>query len=185
VSQPFLITGLPRSRTAWWSQLATTRNSLCIHEPTPHLKDFDALKRLWTSVHYDYVGMSDAALGFQISRILTEIEPRTLIIHRRLEDSLISFQNFMQDDSFDAGRATVHLNRLSGCLNAVERHPLVRVVAYDQLNDVETVKHLFHWLLYGHADLSRVEPMMRLNVQVRQVAAVREAKIKHSGWHLA
>lgn len=185
MSQPFFITGLPRSRTAWWSQLTTTVASLCHHEPTPHLKDFDALKALWTHQQWPYVGMSDAALGFQISRILEEIEPRTLIVERSVEDVKRSFLKFISGVDLQGFEVTVHLNKLAARLDAAKSHPLVKVVPYAKLNDVETVKFLFHWLLRGQCDLSRVDTLMRLNIQVTRDAALLEAKMKHSGWHLA
>ena len=92
-TQPFFVCGLPRSRTAWWSVVASTPYSVCLHEPAKDCKTFEELKERWLSLPV-YRGISDSGLAFQMGRIMQEIEPRTLIVDRDPNDVLASFRRY-------------------------------------------------------------------------------------------
>lgn len=74
----FLITGLPRSRTAWLAAFMSAGNCVCLHEP-----------RNWESVFASdgpkFVGISDSGLGFQLGRIMQDYDMPVLIVERLLK----------------------------------------------------------------------------------------------------
>lgn len=173
----YLITGLPRSRTAWFSVLMG-----CRHEITRELKGFDDLKSKWP----DNSGISDAALGFQLRRIVDEIGPRVLIVERDLEDVQASFLKYMHDVPIRLSVLTEHLTLLQSRLADVTTasNPLVRRIRYEALQDLNAVKWAMGWLSPG-CDMSRAKDVMRMNVQVDRKYVIEELKAEHTGWHLA
>lgn len=59
----FFITGLPRSRTAWWANLMSTGDSLCTHEPGLAAEDWlDKYRPKETARWPRYLGNSDGTM---------------------------------------------------------------------------------------------------------------------------
>lgn len=177
----FLITGLPRSRTAWWAIVCNTRSSICLHEPTPHVSSFEELEALWHAPSGMAAGVSDSAVVLQIGRILRELKPRTLIVERDPEESIQSFEIYW-------GRPVNKLVRtwLLAMQGELERHkndPLVKTVRYNELDDLKTVQRCFEWLL-PKSVLPDFDLLMRMNVQVRLDYSQELAAKFHNGWHL-
>lgn len=151
----------------------------CRHEITRELKSFDDLKENWP----DNSGISDAALGFQLKRILAEIGPRVLIVERDLEDVQASFLKYMHDVPIRLSVLTEHLELLQSRLAEVgSANPLVRHLRYEALQDLNAVKWAMQWLKPG-CDTSRAQEIMRLNIQVDRARAVEELAADHNGWH--
>ena len=173
----YLVTGLPRSRTAWFSVLMG-----CRHEITRELKSFEDLCDKWP----DGTGFSDAALGFQLKRIVNEIGPRVLIIERDLEDVQASFLKYMHDVPIRLSVLTEHLELLQSRLAEASSvsTPLVRRIRYEALQDLNAVKWAMSWLKPG-IDTSRASDVMRMNVQVDRKYVLEELKADHTGWHVA
>lgn len=169
----FLITALPRSRTAWFSVLMG-----CRHEPTRDFKSFAELRANWP----ENTGFSDAALGFQLRRIVDEIGPRVLIIERDIDDVKASFLKYMADVPIRLSVLAEHLELLKSRLEDVQDHERVRRLRYESLGDVHAVKWAMSWLNPG-CDKSRAEDVMRLNIQVDRKLAVEEMSAEHNGWH--
>lgn len=169
MSKRYLVTGLPRSRTAWFSVLAGN----CYHEPTRYLQSWDEMKSFWGNF-----GLSDHALGFQLSRILAEIEPRVLLIERGLRDVEKSLA--LMGIGNDATRT--FLTQLQTRLNEHKKHPLVKTVAYKALNDYSVVIDCLEWVWPEGGDYSRVRDLMRMNIQVERSYIEREAGMKNSMW---
>ena len=130
MSTPFFITGLPRSRTAWFSVATSTPESVCHHEPTAWLSDWPELVRLWTESKFRYVGISDSGLGMLLPSILDELRPRTLIIRRSVDQVEESFHRYGIHNPIMRKR----LEALQEMLRLYENHPLVRVIPYNELS---------------------------------------------------
>src|ERR1700733_452815 len=60
----FIITGLPRSRTAWLAGLFSTGNVICFHEPINNFSSLKEMKDYLDSLPYEYVGISDSSIGY-------------------------------------------------------------------------------------------------------------------------
>ncbi len=153
--QPFLITGMPRSRTAWFAVACTTAAGICHHEPGRG--EFDDAKRLL--VNGD--GISDSRLGLHLARILDEIGPRTLVIDRNPDAVMASFARYSDTALAKVrGFASRRLDGLRAAL-AID-HPLVKRVDLAALDDIDTVRECMDWL--GVEPLN-LEQLMHINIQ--------------------
>lgn len=182
MGQPFLICGLPRSRTAWLSVVASGPNSITWHEPTAHLLNFKALKTLWNDDRFAYVGVSDSALVMQLGRILAEIQPRTLIVERSIPDVMRSLDLYFAAD-IDQKKALKHCRTASAELERYREHPLTRWIDFDALGDVTEVRAALAWLA-PDARFPKLDEMMHMNVQVDPDWVLAEARKPHTNWHL-
>lgn len=176
----YLITGLPRSRTAWFSVVMNCAGTSCRHEITREIKSFEDLKAKWP----DGTGLSDAALGFQLRRIVDEIGPRALVIERDLEDVMASFLKYMTGVPVNLRVLEEHLTLLSNRLNEVQNPEFVRRLRFESLDDPNAIKWAMNWLA-PECDKSMIVDVMRMNVQVRPDLAAQELRTEHTGWHLA
>jgi hypothetical protein len=172
-AQPFLITGLPRSRTAWLSVLCTTGNAFCYHEPSTQFEDISDLKDFYNKDSPRFVGVSDAALGFYLPWIMENIRPKTLIIDRDIEDVKKSFGRL--------GARTTGLRMLYDDLVAFREHPSVMWVPYCLLDTKRIIEKIFLHLMPGESfDEARYEQLsdMRITINVPK----RISKIRNKDW---
>jgi hypothetical protein len=96
----FIITGLPRSRTAWLSNFLTSGNIFCFHEASNGCYSWQDLGNKIDKAleHYDIVGNADSALA--VSPNLCEIAEHvpTIIIERSIEDVSNSLKDLYETD---------------------------------------------------------------------------------------
>lgn len=180
-TQPFMVTGLPRSRTAWWSVVASTPYSVCLHEPAKSCATFEELKELWLSLPV-YRGISDSGLAFQMGRVMADIAPRTLIVDRDPRDVLQSFKAYW-GKPFDEDKIERMLGDAYLTLRAFHDHPLVKVVKFDALNDYDTAQECFRWLMPGNPHPMR-EDLFHMRVNVDRGHAAHMVTTPHSFWHM-
>ena len=166
MTRKFLITGLPRSRTAWLAVAATRGGVVCHHEPSAWLKDPDALTDLWNEPH-DAGGISDSALGIILPDILKTHRPRTLIIVRPPEAVGASVAAYLARGGVTIDRTLLarRLHRLGGVLASCVDHPLVRAVDFESLCHIEVVKNVLEWLTPGAPPPGLLGQLMHMNVQ--------------------
>jgi hypothetical protein len=158
MTQPFFITGLPRSRTAWFSVAAQHSKSICFHEPTVYMKNWRQLKSLWTDKGMS-VGVSDSGLGMMLPRILDEVKPKTLIIRRPLTEVVRSIERYF--DHYAPN--DLLMKRLISLNQALDvEHPLVRSIEYKDLNH-DTIEQALVWLTGGANPM--LHQLMHLNIQ--------------------
>lgn len=158
---PFLITGLPRSRTAWMSIVASMGPaSICFHEPMLALGSWREAKKLWADDAYKFVGISDSGAGFHLAEIMRDIRPRTLIIERLRADVDVSLR-ILSDVQ------TNYCDLLSARLEEFKSHPLVKVVAFADLTDTSTVMECLDWLMPSLTfDRRKIDQMQAMNIAV-------------------
>lgn len=180
----FLVSGMPRCRTAWFSVVMSTVNSICYHEPVSRVESFEELELLWRPKYGERVGISDSAMMFQLPRILQEIKPRTLLVERRIPDVLSSLKryfhgtNYMLD--YDEGRK--YLGKIQGIIDEHRSHPMVRTVKFEDLRDYETVKALIDWLAPG-IEVLDLKSLMRMNIQVDVSYVMGLLRQPHTQWY--
>ena len=166
MSTPFFITGLPRSRTAWFAIATSTDRSVCHHEP--HYGDFETAAELWAmQSRYEFVGIADAGLGMHLRRILDEVGPRTLIIDRDPMAVASSLRKYMglSEVRLGPGWYPAVLARLKVLVEALAvEHPLIKRVAFDDLKDIYTLRDCFDWLMPGCKPLNLTQ-LMHMNIQ--------------------
>lgn len=185
MSGRFLICGLPRSRTAWFSVAATTPKSICFHEPTSGLQSFEDLKEFWSPRFGVDLGISDSCLAPQLGRILDELKPRTLIIERDPETAIMSYKKYALAAGLPFGE--LHCWRFVRAakreIETVRSHPLVKCVKFHTLDDYATLAEAMEWILPG-IDLPDLRTLMSFNIQVTAKHVIAVASKPHSGWHL-
>lgn len=163
MARPFIVTGLPRSRTAWMSGWLSDGACLCRHEP--ELNDVADLPNMLESTHYRFMGIADSGLGFDLGRILEDFQIPTVIVARPLEEV---------ENSLDKLRAYFNIPKKADLCLALqaelikwEKHPLVMTVPYRAMNDVRTMQRAFWHLRMGEPfDEERFKMFSALNIQV-------------------
>lgn len=156
-----LITGLPRSRTAWLSVAATGYKSMFYHEPYDQLSRWQDIGRIWSGSRYLYTGIADSAMGFHLAEILERWGPRTLIVERAPDAVEASLAR-----AFPGVLATNYVRLLDSALGAVGEHPLILRVRFDELNNTGAVwRALRHMMPEAKLDIDKIKGLMRLNVQ--------------------
>lgn len=135
---------------------------MCVHEPAVDPNgDFEGAKRIWRSGD-GKVGISDSTLGLHLSRIVTEIAPRTLVIDRPVDEVVRSYANY--SGASERGVAFHHAERLADLkLALMVEHPLIKRVNFDDLENVAVVRDCLDWLGVNGA---MADQMMGMNVQV-------------------
>ena|ERR1035437_1316619 len=141
-AKPFLITGLPRSRTAWMTAFFCTGSILCKHEPLKELFDITEAARIFQSEYHSHVGASDSGAGFFLPWIMENINPPTVIIERNLLDVKAS----MLDIGLPMGSP---LNELARKLDLYRNHPNVLWVSFASLNDKRIMQKVWFHLIPG------------------------------------
>lgn len=169
MTQPFLIVGLPRSRTAWLSTAATAERTICFHEPTAWLDRWeDIFDKVWMErASRDYVGIADHGLGFHLPEIIRRAGPRTLIVERPIAE-------------VDASLARMGLPPSNFCAllhkALAYQHTLIRRVSYASLQSTSVVVACLRWLAPGaRFDAERIMELQAMNVQVDLDAALSNA----------
>lgn len=159
-ARPFLITGLPRSRTAWLSVLCTTGDSICYHEPTSTMNDIKELADVYDKPSLKYVGASDSGLGFFLPWVMEAINPRTVIIDRGLDEVR---QSLVKCGITKEGG----LRMLMDCLNRYKYHPSVLWVPYKALDNKRWIEKIWMHLMPGLVfDEGRYEQLAHMNITV-------------------
>lgn len=180
---PFLVTGLPRSRTAWWSVVASGPLSTCLHEPVKDCQSYADFRELWLGMQMPFAGVSDSALGVQLGRILDDVKPRTLIVERDTDEAIRSFGDYMDGVPIDREAAAKLFRKLAAELRRHHQHELVKVVPFAALNIFDVAKECYEWLMPGNPWAMR-EDLFQMRVNVKRSHVLESVKKEHSGWHL-
>lgn len=143
-AKPFIITGLPRSRTAWLSAFMSTGNAICHHEILKGLSDITELPDSLKSEFHKYVGTADSGAAFFLPWIAENMDCPIVIIDRNIED----VDNSMRKIGCNIRPA---LDLLKETINKYERHPKVLKVPFDLLNEKRIIQKIFWHLMPGEA----------------------------------
>jgi L-amino acid N-acyltransferase YncA len=137
MSLPFLVLGLPRSRTVWLSRFLSFRPYACYHDQAPYIRGVEDV-RAWLSQPYTGTAETAAAPFWRLARFFRP-DLRMAVVRRDPADVIESLMRF-------------------GCF---ERERLTRVIArYDRaLDRAETARDC---LSVRFEDLTRREPCERL-----------------------
>lgn len=164
MTQRFLITGMPRSRTAWLAAVCNAMpTAICYHEPLHYVEAWQEALDVWRDDLHDYVGLSDHALGFHLGAILDGVAPRTLIVERERGEVLKSLATLNIGTPAYAER---FLDILEERLKAFHGHPLVRRVAFSSLQNEEILLACIDHLMPGVSiDLAKIRALSAFNIQ--------------------
>jgi hypothetical protein len=157
----FLVTGLPRSKTAWMSVVASmVPDAICYHEPVTRFKRWECCFDIWKNPTTVHVGIADSGLGFHLDRILADVAPQILIIRRDPQQVKESLKRLNPT-------RTNYVDLLSESLDAFSTSPGVRSVAFDDLAHPDTVADCLNHLIPGSTlAKERISELINLNIQV-------------------
>ena len=161
MTSPFLITALPRSRTAWFAVATSVGGKNCLHEPTATM-EWSLLKTMWAAGVID--GVSDHGLAPRLPEILADIQPRTLIIDRPIKDVVASMRAYLEPQHTVSPAMIDRLWEVCEDLQThlAIQHPLIMRVRYGDLNSLSLMNVVFQHLGVEPRGLAQ---MMRMNVQ--------------------
>lgn len=173
---PFVIFGLPRSRTAWLSKFLTYGGSKCHHDALLYLSNVAELKALLAESN---VGLCETALGFA-APLIREMCPETkfVVVCRPIDqvrDSLAK-QGWVQPG--------VHLEKEQECLDAISRMPGTLTVSFDDLETEECCEEVFEhclgltfdraWWGYWSEQNVQIDMDARKAESIERTGAIRE-----------
>ena len=170
MNSKFMITGLPRSRTAWWSVMASTPVSVCTHEPVKISTCFADLLSFWADPNHQFAGISDSSLYMQLDRILNQVQPQMLVILRDPGQVMESLRRcFARPKSgatlLDEDTLFKRISEAHHRLTRVANHALVKTVQFDDLNHEGVVASCLEWILPGQGHHMKRD-LLNMNIQV-------------------
>lgn len=174
MSTPFLVMGLPRSRTNWLSHFLSFGDYKCGHEQAMYMRTIDDLKSWFAQ---DWTGSAETAVspGW---RLIRHYRPdlKVLIVRRPVEEVVDSLMKIDLDGiaHYERGRLEAGMKYLDRMLDeASEKMPNVLSVDFHDLENEETCASAFkHCLPYDY-DHAWYEIFRPLNLQINTRALMR------------
>ena len=144
----FVVTGLPRSRTAWFSAYLTTGDVLCYHEAAYNEYDMEA-------PGYAHVGTAESGYVLAADWVASLGDHKLVIIHRDAQDVIDSLDQLQDARAHGIGwmvtAMATQLTQLEGL------H-----VKFDEINDQLPEIHEHLGLPYSQ---DRADLFVNLNIQ--------------------
>lgn len=160
----FFVTGLPRTRTAWLSNLLTTSNSICLHDALRAARTRDGLLALSS---LPYVGVADAFLALFPSAIAPG-DP-LVVINRSYDDVHGRMAQLWPGSERMLPSLYAALDTLKSSHAHIE-------IDFRDLDDPHYVSAIWHYCVPGISwDGDRYEQLRRLKVEVRDDLALQGA----------
>lgn len=160
-----LVTGLPRSGTAWLA-VALSYTASCDHEP---LAGVSSLEQVWQLFHRT-VGISDSTFSLFLGQTLQRIQPQTLVIRRPLGEVVESLARV------GLPRSTKLLELMEERLQPWLTHSLVKAVSFSDLWDLDLLEEIWQHLGFDpeawYFPRDQLAQLLRMRVTVREVPAV-------------
>lgn len=172
---PFIVLGLPRSRTFWLSRFLTYGNWHCGHEEARHGRSLgDA--QAWLS--QDFTGTAETGIA-RWWRLLRHFQPdiRIAVVRRPVADVVRSLLALDMRGvcTFDRGLLEAGLRRMDRALDQIERMPGVLSVGFADLADEATCARVFEHTLQLPHDHDHWAALAPVNLQCNMPALMRYA----------
>ena len=170
---PFLVLGLPRSRTYWLSRFLTYGRYSCGHEHGRFLRTLQDA-RSWLA--QDCVGSAETSVGrwWKLARHLRP-DLRILVVRRPVDECVDSIMRLDMEGvcTFDRVRVTAEFARIDRALDRVEREDGVISVRFRDLNLEHICAAAFeHCLPYEH-DHDHWQALADTNLQASMPSLMR------------
>lgn len=170
---PFIIYGLPRSRTAWLSHFLSIGDFKCYHESTAYMRTIDDLKS-WLAQDYTGTAETAAAPGW---RLINHYRPdiKQVVIRRPMSQVVASLlnQDLSMIGSYEEESLRKGMAYVDGYLDQIAALPGVLSVPYADLANEETCARVFEHCLPYKMPHEWWREMSALNIQVNQRALLR------------
>lgn len=167
---PFIVLGLPRSRTFWLSRFLTYRDWTCSHEEARHVRGLDDVRSFLSQGNTGAVETTAAPFW----RLLLSVRPdiRIATVRRPVQDVVRSLLKL--NLPFDASKLTDAMTKLDQKLDQAEaRIPGVLSVNYSDLSTEEGCRRIWEHCLPYDWDRHRWYLLERKNLQIDMPALVR------------
>lgn len=164
--EPFFITGLPRSRTAWLANLFSYENSFCFHEALKHCSEVKDIKKVFNGVDKKYVGDSDSGLPFFIDEVLDLFpDSKLVLVSRGVSEVIESLEKVFPDYSRLKIEKLV-IKTQDAINNMVDKYKPF-ILDFKDLNDMGACKLLWEYCVPGIVfDERRWEMLNLMNVEI-------------------
>jgi len=143
----FVITGLPRSRTAWFSAYLTTGDCICYHEAAAHGDDMDA--------DYAHVGTGESGYVLLPDWVRSLGTHKLVVIHRDPDEVDKSLSALKDDTVKDKGWLLTAMATQLRALRGLH-------IEYEAINDSLPEIHEYLGLPYSQ---ERADLFTNLNIQ--------------------
>lgn len=160
---PFVVMGLPRSRTAWLARYLTYGDWVCGHEEMRHARSLDDVKA-WLS--QPSVGTAETAAA-PFWRMLTRMGVRIVTVRRPVHEVIDSLGRL----GFDKDAVAPGIRKLDRKLDQVEARTGCLSVRFDRLSDPDN--GIFEYCLGLPFDREHFDRWNPVNVQCDMRALVR------------
>jgi hypothetical protein len=168
VKRLFLVTGYPRSRTAWLAAFLSSGRTLCLHEPIMRFgQNFLPMVEYIESLPHRNVGISDSAIPALrgMFAMVYKTAP-VLVVERPKKACLESLKNYygLGWDSGKVLRAEKAFDETCLGLQALEEHfSTVKRISFESLATVEGARVAWEFCCPGEAfDQHRYQAMDRI-----------------------
>lgn len=163
--KPFFITGLPRTRTAWFANLFTTDRTHCFHEWLP-LNNTDTILQDFQKVRKQYVGESGTCLCLFIEKIKKRFPKCPIVlIERPCEEVAESLINAFSDAKIDL--MLQKLQSLEKIINQIKKENNVLCVSFNSLHKERAIEKIWqHCVPTIRLDRIRLELLQKIKITV-------------------
>lgn len=156
MSDYFFITGLPRSRTSWLSNLFTYGSSFCFHDLIKKRQTAQEIAIAMADVGRDHVGNSDCGMVMVGDELDELLEPKWIFVRRNRGDVVRSYVEYFTAHPYPQFGPPSY-DKVAEAIEAVE--PLMlwlinlipphrkRVVYYESLDDVSVIRSMWNFIV--------------------------------------
>lgn len=162
--EPFFITGLPRSRTAWLANLFSYENSFCFHEALRKCSEIKDIKKIFNGVNKQYVGDSDSGLPFFIDEVLDLFpESKLVLVNRGVSEAIESLGKVFPDYP---NIEKIVIKTQDAINDMVEKYKPF-IIDFEDLNDMGACELLWEYCVPGIVfEARRWEMLNLMNVEI-------------------
>lgn len=171
--RPFVIFGLPRSRTYWLSQFLSYSGWHCGHEELRHVRSVDDIKT-WLALPQTGTAETAAAPWWRTLRQLAP-DARVVIVRRPVDEVIASLTKL--GIAFDRTALADAVKKLAAKLDQIERRwPGALAVTFDELGTEDGCERVFEHCLPFRHDPDWWAKAASLNLQCDMPALLRYAQ---------
>lgn len=171
---PFIVLGLPRSGTYWWSRFLSYGDWSCGHEEARHIRSLGDVQA-WLS--QDFTGTAETGVA-RWWRLLLHIRPdiRLVVVRRPVAEVIESLlaMDLRGVCTFDRRLLEAGIRRMDRALNQIEQHvPGALSVRFADMTDEATCARVFEYCLQTPHDHEHWAALAPLNLQCNMRALMR------------
>jgi hypothetical protein len=158
----FYITGLPRSRTAWFSALFSCGDVFCSHEGVSRYRSPKEYISATEYMPYDYIGDSNTLLVLKYNE-LVKSQDKVVVVLRDINDSVESSMKWLDKQGIsDKSLHKVLLEKYTEYDKTI-RSIYALQVRFEDIDD--RIEEIWDYCIGEYYDPVRVEEYKKLNIQ--------------------